>query len=48
MPLVKSGALRAMQQSLTDMKEGKVLKLSETPSIQKILITANKKGLLRG
>ena len=41
-------ALRAMRKSLDDIKAGRVLKLSGTPSIQKILSSARKKGLLRG
>ena len=41
-------ALRAMRKSLDDVKAGRVLRLSGTPSVQKILSAARKKGLLRG
>jgi prevent-host-death family protein len=41
-------ALRAMRKSLDDLKAGKALKLSGTPSVAKILTAARKKGLLRG
>ncbi len=41
-------ALQAMQVSLNDLKKGKTLKLSGTPTVDKILAAARKKGLLRG
>ena len=41
-------ALQAMQLSLDDLKKGKTLKLSGTPTVDKILAAARKKGLLRG
>jgi prevent-host-death family protein len=41
-------ALRAMRKSLDDIKAGRVLRLSGTPSVQKILSAAREKGLLRG
>ena len=41
-------ALQAMQVSLNDVKRGKTLKLSGTPTVDKILAAARKKGLLRG
>ena len=41
-------ALRAMQQSLKDSKDGKVLKLSGSPTVERILTAARKKGVLRG
>jgi len=41
-------ALRAMQQSMNDLKKGKVLTLSGAPSVRRILAAARKKGLLRG
>ena len=41
-------ALRAMQVSLNDLKQGKTLKLSGVPNVNKILAAARKKGLLRG
>ena len=41
-------ALRAMQLSLDDLKKGKTLKLSGTPTVDKILSADRKKGLLRG
>ena len=41
-------ALQAMQVSLNDVKRGKTLKLSGTPTADKILSAARKKGLLRG
>lgn len=41
-------ALRAMRKSLDESKAGKTLKLSGTPSVEKILAAAGKKGLLRG
>lgn len=41
-------ALRAMRKSLDESKAGKTLKLSGTPSVEKILAAARKKGLLRG
>ena len=41
-------ALQAMRRSLDAVKTGKVLRLSGTPTTQKILAAARKKGLLRG
>jgi len=41
-------ALRAMRKSLEDVKTGKAIRLSSTPTTQKILAAARKKGLLRG
>ena len=41
-------ALRAMRKSLDEVKTGKVLKLSGTPTVEKILTVARKKGFLRG
>jgi prevent-host-death family protein len=41
-------ALQAMRKSLDAVKTGKVLRLSGTPTTQKILAAARKKSLLRG
>lgn len=41
-------ALRAMRKSLDDVKAGRVLKLSGVPTVQRILTSARRKGLLRG
>ncbi len=41
-------ALRAMQQSLSDLKKAKTIKLSGVPKVRRILSAARKKGLLRG
>ena len=41
-------ALRAMQESISDLKKGKTLKLSGAPRVHRILAAARKKGLLRG
>jgi prevent-host-death family protein len=41
-------ALQAMRMSLDEVKQGKTLKLSGVPTIQKILSAARKTGLLRG
>jgi prevent-host-death family protein len=41
-------ALQAMRKSLDAVKTGKVLRLSGTPTTQKILAAARKNGLLRG
>ena len=41
-------ALRAMRLSLDEAKQGKTLKLSGVPTVEKILASARKKGLLRG
>lgn len=41
-------ALRAMQESMSDLKKGKVLRLSGAPEVRQILAAARKKGLLRG
>ena len=41
-------ALRAMRMSLDEAKQGKALKLSGLPTVEKILTAARKKGLLRG
>jgi prevent-host-death family protein len=41
-------ALRAMQESVEDLKKGRTLKLSGAPNVSRILATARKKGLLRG
>jgi len=41
-------ALRAMQESISDLKKGKTLKLSGAPRVDRILAAARKKGLLRG
>ena len=40
-------ALRAMRLAVEDLKEGRMLKMSGTPSIEKILTAARKKGFLR-
>ena len=41
-------ALLAMRKSLDDVKAGRVLRLSGSPTVQRILSQARKKGLLRG
>jgi prevent-host-death family protein len=41
-------ALRAMRLSMDQAKQGKTLKLSGAPTVEKILTAARKKGLLRG
>ena len=41
-------ALRAMQESIHDLKKGKTLLLSGVPRVGRILASARKKGLLRG
>jgi prevent-host-death family protein len=41
-------ALLAMRKSLHEVRAGKILRLSGTPSVDKILTTARKKGFLRG
>lgn len=41
-------ALRAMQDSLDQVKKGKTLRFSGAPNIKRILATARKNGLLRG
>jgi prevent-host-death family protein len=41
-------ALRAMQESIADLKKGRALKLSGLPRVRNILEAARKKGLLRG
>ena len=41
-------ALRAMRMSLDEAKQGKALKLSGLPTVEKILTAARKKGVLRG
>ncbi|MBI2087965.1 MAG: type II toxin-antitoxin system Phd/YefM family antitoxin [Deltaproteobacteria bacterium] len=41
-------ALRAMQESISDLKKGRTLKLSGVPRVGRILAAARKKGLLRG
>lgn len=41
-------ALRAMRESLSDVKQGRVLKFKGTPDLKKILTTARKKGLVGG
>lgn len=41
-------ALRAMRKSLDEAKKGKILRLSGTPTVEKILNAARKKGFLRG
>jgi prevent-host-death family protein len=41
-------ALRAMRESLSDVKKGRTLRLSGAPTVTKILAAARKKGLLRG
>ena len=41
-------ALLAMRKSLHEVRAGKIVKLSGTPSVVKILTTARKKGFLRG
>lgn len=40
-------ALRAMRTAVEDLKEGRMLRMSGTPSVDKILKAARKKGLLR-
>ena len=41
-------ALRAMQESMSDLKKGKVLRLTGTPDVRQILTVARKKGFLGG
>ncbi len=41
-------ALRAMQESLNQVRKGKNLRLSGVPKVARILAAARKKGLLRG
>lgn len=41
-------ALKAMRRSLDEVKQGKTLKLSGVPTVDRILTAARKKGLLRG
>ena len=41
-------ALRAMGESLSDVKRGRVLKFRGTPELAKILAAARKKGLVGG
>ena len=41
-------ALRAMQESVSDLKKGRTLRLSGVPKVSNILAAARKKGLLRG
>lgn len=41
-------ALRAMRKSLEDIKAGRVLRLSGTPTVQRILSAARKKSLIPG
>ena len=41
-------ALRAMQESVNDLKKGRTIKLSGVPKVSNILAAARKKGLLRG
>lgn len=41
-------ALRAMHESINDLKKGRTLKLSGIPRVGRILAAARKKGLLRG
>ena len=41
-------ALRAMQESVKELKNGKALKLAGVPRVRKILALSRKKGLLRG
>lgn len=41
-------SLRAMKESLDDAKEGRMLKMKGTPTIDAILQTARTKGFLRG
>lgn len=41
-------ALRAMQESINDLKKGRTIKLSGVPKVSNILAAARKKGLLRG
>ena len=42
-----AAALRAMRSAFEDVKAGRTLKFSGTPSVRKILATARKNGLLR-
>ncbi|HSE86975.1 MAG TPA: type II toxin-antitoxin system prevent-host-death family antitoxin [Candidatus Binatia bacterium] len=42
------GALKAMRTSLDEVKQGRTLKLSGAPTVDRILTTARKKGLLGG
>ena len=41
-------ALRAMRVSLDEAKQGKTLRLSGAPAVERILTAARNKGLLRG
>jgi prevent-host-death family protein len=41
-------ALKAMRTSLDEVKQGRTLKLSGAPTVDRILTAARKKGLLRG
>ena len=41
-------ALRAMHESIDDLKKGRTLKLSGVPKVGRILAAARKRGLLRG
>ena len=41
-------ALRAMRVSLDEVKQGKALKLSGAPTVERILTAARKNGLLHG
>jgi len=41
-------ALKAMRMSLDEVKQGRTLKLSGAPTVDRILTAARKKGLLRG
>ena len=41
-------ALRAMRESVNDLKKGKTLQLSGVPKVGRILANARKKRLLRG
>ena len=41
-------ALKSMRRALEDSKEGRRLKYTGTPNVEKILTAARKKGLLRG
>lgn len=41
-------ALRAMRESLADVKQGRILHSKGTPDLKKILTAARKKGLVSG
>ncbi|MGH7771127.1 MAG: type II toxin-antitoxin system Phd/YefM family antitoxin [Candidatus Binatia bacterium] len=41
-------ALRAMHESINDLKKGRTLKFSGVPKVGRIIAAARKKGLLRG